>query len=276
MHSAVMNGVSSTSHHRVFRFLVSFALAAILVLCIVATSYAVPAAPAGGRPSNSAEQMLYDAVNRERASLGLRQLQWDTALANAARLHTTLLAEHDTLSHRFEGEADLQTRLRLAGARFSLVAENVAQAPDVSTLHIAWMNSAPHRANILDPQVDSIGIAIERRGEEYYATQDFAAVVASMTREEQEQQVARLLYANGVTIIGSVDDARRGCDQNRPSFGTQPAAIARFETSDLNRLPNDLARMIASGRFRHGAVGACEVPVVTPFARFRLTVLLYP
>jgi len=271
-----MNGVSSTPWHRVLRVLVSIALAAILVLCIVATSYAAPATPAGGRPSNSAEQMLYDAVNRERASLGLRQLQWDTALANAARLHTTLLAEHDTLSHRFDGEADLQTRLRLAGARFSLVAENVAQAPDVSTLHIAWMNSAPHRANILDPQVDSIGIAIERRGEEYYATQDFAAVVASLTREEQEQQVARLLYTNGVTISGSVDDARRSCEQNRTSFGTQPAAIARFETSDLGRLPNDLGRMIASGRFRHAVVGACEVPTVTPYARFRLTVLLYP
>ena len=276
MHSAVIDGVNGTLHLRVLRVLVSIALAAILVLCIVSTSYAAPAAPAGGRPSNSAEQMLYDAVNRERASLGLRQLQWDTALANAARLHTTLLAEHDTLSHRFDGEADLQTRLRLAGARFSLVAENVAQAPDVSTLHIAWMNSAPHRANILDSQVDSIGIAIERRGEEYYATQDFAAVVASMTREEQEQQVAHLLYSNGVTISGSVDDARRSCEQNRTSFGTQPAAIARFETSDLSRLPNDLARMIAGGRFRHAVVGACEVPTVTPFARFRLTVLLYP
>jgi hypothetical protein len=270
-----MNGVNGISRHRILRFLVSFALAAILLLCIVASSYSAPAA-AAARPSNFAEQMLYDAVNRERASLGLRQLQWDTALANAARLHTTLLAEHDTLSHRFDGEADLQTRLRLAGARFSLVAENVAQASDVSTLHIAWMNSAPHRANILDPQVDSIGIAIERRGEEYYATQDFAAVVAPLNREEQEQQVARLLYANGVTITGSVDDARRGCEQNRSSFGLQPAAIARFETSDLSHLPNDLGRMIASGRFRHAAVGACEVPVVTPFARFRLTVLLYP
>ena len=251
------------------------AAAAILVFAFALTAYAAPAVPAG-RPSNSAEQMLYDAVNRERAMLGLRQLQWDAALANAARLHTTLLAEHDTLSHRFDGEADLQTRLRMAGAHFTLVAENVAQAPDVSTLHIAWMNSAPHRANILDPQVDSIGIAIERRGEEYYATQDFAAVVAPLTREEQEQQVARLLYANGVAITGNVDDARRGCEQNRASFGTQPAAVARFETSDLGRLPNDLGRMIASGRFHRAAIAACEVPAVTPFARFRLTVLLYP
>ena len=267
-----MNG---TLRHRVLRLLVSLALAALLVLCFVATSFAAPVAPAGARPSNSAEQMLYDAVNRERSSLGLRQLQWDNALANAARLHTTLLATHDALSHRFDGEADLQTRLRMAGASFSLVAENVAQAPDVSTLHIAWMNSAPHRANILDPQVDSIGIAIERRGEEYYATQDFAAVVIPMTREEQEQQIARLLQANGLSIVPGVDDARKNCDQNRLAFGAQPVAIARFETSDLSRLPNDLGRLVTSGKFRHASVGACELPAGSPFARFRLTVLLY-
>lgn len=267
--------MSGNLSHCVVRLIVSLALAAILVLCLVSTSYAAPAAPAGGRPSNSAEQMLYDAVNHERSRLGLHQLQWDTALANAARLHTTLLANHDALSHRFDGEADLQTRLRMAGASFRLVAENVAEAPDVSTLHIAWMNSAPHRANILDPQVDSIGIAIERRGEAYYATQDFAAVVSPMTREEQEQQVERLFQASGLTLTNNVEDARRSCDQNRTAFGAQPAAIVRFETSDLNHFPNDLSRMIASGRFRHATVGACELPTASPFARFRLTVLLY-
>jgi hypothetical protein len=249
----------------------AFVLAALLGLCFVPRASSAPA----GRPSNSAEQMLYDAVNRERASLGLQQLQWDTALANAARLHTSLLAANDTLSHRFNGEADLQTRLRMAGATFRIVAENVAQAPDVQSLHIAWMNSPPHRANILDPQVNSIGIAIERRGEQLYATQDFSASVVQLTRDEQEQQVARMLQASGLGILGSPEEARKSCDQNRAFYTTQPVSVSRFETSDLSRLPNDLARIAASGRFRRAAVGACEVPTVTPFARFRLTVILY-
>ena len=257
----------------VLRVIVSLALAAIVILCLVSTSFAAPAPAA--RPSTSAEQMLYDAVNRERASHGLPQLQWDNALANAARLHTTLLADHDALSHRFDGEADLQTRLRAAGASFRLVAENVAEAPEVGTLHTAWMNSAPHRANILDPQVDSIGIAIERRGQEYFATQDFAAAVAPLSREQQEQQIARLLQANGISLLNNVEDARRSCNQTQLSFGTQPAAIAHFETSELNQFPSELARLVASGRFHRASVGACELPSGSPFARFRLTVLLY-
>ena len=31
-----------------------------------------------------AEQMLFDAVNRERSAMGLGELEWDTALATAA------------------------------------------------------------------------------------------------------------------------------------------------------------------------------------------------
>jgi hypothetical protein len=263
--------LKGTVLHRIPRLLAAFLLAALIVMWFAPRASSAPA----GRPSTSAEQILYDAVNRERASLGLQQLQWDTALANAARLHTTLLAANDTLSHRFNGEADLQTRLRMAGATFSLVAENVAQAPDVQALHIAWMNSPPHRANILDPQVNSVGIAIERRGDQLFATQDFSVSVAQMNREEQEQQVARLLQQNGLSIVGNVDEARRSCDQNRAFYTAQPVSISRFETSDLSRLPNELARATASGRFRRAAVGACEVPTVTPFARFRLAVILY-
>ena len=268
-----MKFMSGLLLHRAPRLIAAFLLAVLVSLWIVPRAFSAPA----GRPANSAEQMLYDAVNRERAAIGLRELQWDTALANAARLHTTLLAQNDTLSHRFNGEADLQTRLHMAGASFRLVAENVAEAPDVASLHFAWMNSPPHRANILDPQINAIGIAIERRGDQYFATQDFSASVQAMSREEQEQQVMRLLQLNGFGPAGSTEDARRSCDQTpRGFYGAQPATISRFEASDLSRLPSELQRLVSSGRFRRAAVGACEVPTVTPFARFRLAVLLYP
>jgi hypothetical protein len=59
------------------------------------------------------------------------------------------------------------------------------------------------------------------------------------------------------------------------AFGAQPVAIARFESSDLNRLPADVGRLVTSGKFRHASVAACELPAGSPFARFRLTVLLY-
>jgi len=38
---------------------------------------------------------------------------------------------------------------------------------------------------------------------------------------------------------------------------------------------NEVIRMIAGGRYRRASVGACELPTTSPFARFRLAVLLY-
>jgi hypothetical protein len=84
-----------------------------------------------------------------------------------------------------------------------------------------------------------------------------------------------LLQASGLGVIADTEEARKSCDQNRAFYTMQPVTISRFETSDLSRLPNDLARMAGSGRFRRAAVGSCEVPTVTPFARFRLAVILY-
>ena len=37
-----------------------------------------------------------------------------------------------------------------------------------------WMHSPPHRANILDPRMDTIGVGLVKRGGNYYAVEDFA------------------------------------------------------------------------------------------------------
>ena len=39
------------------------------------------------------------------------------------------------------------------------------------------MNSPPHRANILDPEMDSLGVAVIERNGELFAVQDFALAV---------------------------------------------------------------------------------------------------
>jgi len=43
-----------------------------------------------------------------------------------------------------------------------------------------------HRANILDPRIDSIGIAVVDGEERLFAVEDFALAVESLSLEEQE------------------------------------------------------------------------------------------
>ena len=134
---------------------------------------AKPTASPKAGPS-SGEQAIFDAANRERAAHKLPPLKWNARLASAARGHAQKMAQAGTLSHEFPGEAGMGMRIRMAGVHFSSVAENVAQGPSAAALHQLWMNSPPHRANILDPELDSLGVAIVERGGQLFAVQDFA------------------------------------------------------------------------------------------------------
>jgi len=153
---------------------ISRALAFLLFLGLTLSS---PGAFAQKNTSQAARE-LFDAANRERREQGLPTLRWNPALADAARRHAQLLAEHKSLSHQFPDEPSLPARATRAGARFTTIAENVAEAPSASAIHTLWMQSPHHRANILDRDLDSIGIAVAQRNGQMYATEDFSKAVA--------------------------------------------------------------------------------------------------
>ena len=220
------------------------------------------------------EKFLLDAVNHERANEKIPPLKWDANLAAAAHAHLHEMTASNRLSHQFPGEPNLAARASHAGARFSAVAENIAEAPSVNELHIGWMNSFPHRANIMNPKLTAIGIAVEMRGEQYFAVQDFATAVAALSREEQEKQVGRLIEKQGLRISSNSDDARKACDSSG-YFGTMPLAILHFESADLDRLPDQIADSIKKGSYKTAAVGSCNVNRSDGFSHFRIAILLY-
>lgn len=122
----------------------------------------------------SAEWKLFNSVNEERKATGLAPLRWDEHLATAARRHAAEMAKRNAISHEFPGEASLPIRITRAGVHFSAIAENVAEAPGVSRIHELWMHSPGHRANILDKQMDALGVAVIERNHQYFAVEDFA------------------------------------------------------------------------------------------------------
>jgi uncharacterized protein YkwD len=146
-------------------------------------------------PPAVAEQYLFAAANAERTQRGLRPLQWDPRLYLAAQAHASEMAERESISHQYPGEPELSARGREAGARFSVIAENVAVAPSAVRIHEAWMKSSGHRANLLDVRVDSVGIAVLSRGGELYAVEDFDRSFGGLSIDEQETTVGNLVGA---------------------------------------------------------------------------------
>src|ERR1700734_4454023 len=113
-------------------------LVARIVLLFTAIGLLTPAVYARPPQSTSPEGQLFNSVNRERAAQGLPALQWDDALASAAREHAGQMALHNLMSHQLAGEPELLTRASAARARFSVIAENIAIGPNPATIHTAW------------------------------------------------------------------------------------------------------------------------------------------
>jgi uncharacterized protein YkwD len=124
--------------------------------------------------ASSAERGLLEEVNHERKASGLCALHWDAALAAAARKHAQEMAKRQAVEHNFPGEPNLPSRATKAGARFISISENVVQATSAQAAHSQFMHSANHKANILDSDIDSVGIGVAERGGELFVVQDFS------------------------------------------------------------------------------------------------------
>jgi len=292
----------------------------VTIAFLVAVLFSSPRVTVNAVPQTfNAERALLEDANRERVAQGLAPLRWNANLAAAAHVHALQMVQHNTLSHQFSGEAPLQDRARSAGARFTEVAENVAEGPSAEMIHASWMHSPPHRANLLDPELTDIGIAVavgapgpgSGRGPMLFAVQDFSQAVPELSLNEQEHEVASALAARGLQVTNlaadpssapavkrsskhsatlrnaaattsdvpgtiAIGDARKTCGMDHGWAGPRPGMIARYESGNLNRLPENLEQKISGGRFRTASVGACEPTSGSHgFARFRVAILLY-
>jgi len=126
----------------------------------------------GQAPVSRPERELFNSVNQARRAQGLAPLRWDERVAEAARRHAEVMAERGSAQHGFEGEPSLSARVKQTGAHFRWLSENVTQGPTPRFIHSQFMNSPPHRANILDRDMDSIGVGVVERRGQLYAVED--------------------------------------------------------------------------------------------------------
>jgi hypothetical protein len=224
---------------------------------------------------NDSERQLFDALNHERTAQGLSALQWDNALFKAARKHALLMLNLNMLEHQLPNESGLEARLAEAGARFSVIAENIAIGPSPLTIHAGWMNSPGHRKNILDPRLTSVGIAAVHGPGGLFAVQDFSHFIPDLSVEEQEQKVVALLIAEGFRPANATNAARETCERDSGMVGTSAKAMIRFEATELNKLPEEIERKIRRGPYTKASVGACRANAAAGFAHYRIAVLFF-
>jgi hypothetical protein len=236
-------------------------------------------APAGKLVAGAGEQLMALA-NASRAQTGAGALEWDEGLAAAAREHCLRMAAEGPISHRYGGEDDLSTRAGNAGAHFDFVEENVAIGPTPAEIHEEWMHSPGHRSNLLNPEVDRVGIAVVAARGVLYATADYARGVKALTQAGVEARVASLIRESGLTILTDNAQAREACatDHGLPAAQglLRPGFIMRWQDSGMDQLPPQLTEKMASHAYHRAAVGSCPAQGLEgSFTAYRVAVLLY-
>ena len=136
----------------------SLSLAAVMA----ASTALVGAAPASATTSREARLLVK--INHARANHGLRPLTASPDLMAAARKHTSAMIGVQTLFH---------TASFTSLCCWRTIGENVGYGFSVRGLHRQFMGSAPHRANVLDPRMNQVGVGIIERDGTLWVTEVF-------------------------------------------------------------------------------------------------------
>ena len=115
-----------------------------------------------------AAQALLKLTNQAREKAGLPALKRDAVLDKLAEEHSLELLADRHAVHRTSTTGALVDRLHKQQFPFSRALENVSLAPSPEAAHQRFMESPSHRLNLLDPNVNQIGVgvAMERGPEE--------------------------------------------------------------------------------------------------------------
>lgn len=112
------------------------------------------------RPDDAAD--IYARINVARAGEGADPLAWSDGLAEVARAHATDMYVNGYVSHVSPATGNAADRVSAAGIRVLSVGENLALATSSRAVHQGLMESPGHRANIVRPEFDVVGVAAVR------------------------------------------------------------------------------------------------------------------
>ena len=123
---------------------------------------------------SASEKEMLDLTNQERIKAGLPPFSVDARLVRLARMKSQDMYENNYFDHVSPTYGSPYDMERNAGITARVMgAENIARAATVARAHELFMNSEHHRANILDPRHDTIGIGVVTTPYGVYVTQLF-------------------------------------------------------------------------------------------------------
>jgi uncharacterized protein YkwD len=219
------------------------------------------------------EQQLLALANQSRHKAGAPPLTLDAGLSHAARIHAQAMLEAQQLSHQFDGEPSLPIRLAdRTNLQLDQEGENVALDYSATGGHQHLMLSPPHRANLLNPVYNVVGLAVVRSGDRLYIVQDFAHALPTYSPADVKNRIAAAV--NQMRHQSSQPELQRrdlltaaeaACSMAQADkLGTPPvqklaerATVLTYTSLHPETLPTSAAHALTSPNLHNFSIGAC-------------------
>jgi len=142
----------------------------LMILILITPAFIFAAPPKEEVKLSDEEQAVLDLTNAERKKEKLEPLTMDPKLLEAARKHAANMAKQDKLEHKLDDKA-ANDRVKAEGYVYGWLGENIAwNALTPKEVVQGWMDSKPHRENILKKEYTQLGMAVVKnsKGEPYW------------------------------------------------------------------------------------------------------------
>lgn len=232
------------------RFLVVGVIAATTVISLTGTSWAADTTYAAQEVSFAAK------INAERAERGMGRLSVNLQLTGVARGWTDRMAAAGKMSHNPDVASQVEGDWTRLGENVGYSTLRGAAPQDlVDRLHVAFMNSPGHRANVLG-EFNQVGVGVRMTGDTMWVTVNFMkspTVVSNGSINEASGVADRLFAEAGQTGRHASYVVVTATDQ--PGHALGAAALASDDAPLL---------------YTHGADSWDEVPVLHPVTRAQI------
>jgi hypothetical protein len=141
------------------------------------------------------ESRIVEMCNQVRRQHGLGPLEVSLHLQKAAKSHSSQMWDGKFFGHVNPARPSdtLSHRLHVAGLASLSSAENLFRCEGYEQKRLAeiavasWLSSPGHRANLLNPKFNRIGVGVCGQQGKYYFTQDFSSEVVSILSRQVRQ-----------------------------------------------------------------------------------------
>lgn len=122
------------------------------VFLVAALAVGAPPGPSPRPLVSVDENLLRTLINTERAAQGLGELRMITKAVGVARKHSANMARSGSIFH------NERLARQLRRVKWQVLGENVGVGGGTPELHEAFMDSPPHRQNVLSSEYERVGV----------------------------------------------------------------------------------------------------------------------